>query len=201
MKRIGFDRASGTLVVMGGEVYPPCALSATSDDAGMIRIVSAAERVEVYEHWTQIAPLGADEAFRFADAAEALAYLRAEFRRSLAPESPTWWAARPLSAPRAVRDVGTGGLDYASAREVEHRDAVLGLTATACESGLAVDLVTVGPVTSAGWGLTPGRPILLGDDGLIVQDAPDGARFLLRLGFAVEPDTAVVRIGPAITLL
>lgn len=196
--RVGYDADSGTLVIDSAGVFPPRTLAAALDGMDQIHIRSIADRTELCCRWWEITTLAGQG---FASGQAVLAYLQDEFCRHVGPGAPSWIAARPLSAPRAVRGLGDARLDYASALDPDHRAAVLGITVTAADTGTAVDLVLAGPLTSVGWGLTAGLPIFLGADGQVVQTAPPGAAFLLRLGHAAEPDTAVIRIAPAITLL
>ena len=193
MKRIGFDPNSGTLVVMGGEVYPPCALSAVADGAGMIRIVSASGRVEVYEHWTRIGPLDYPDGFVFPDEDGALAYLAVAFgTRAGAALPPDLRAAADLGGHRVVRVLADGRLALASCAEPAHAGFVLGLTRAAAAAGSLAAVVVQGLLDEPSFAFAPG-PVYLGRDGALSQ-APPTAGFVQRVALALAPTRLLVAL-------
>lgn len=197
--RVGYHGIADALVIVGAGTYAPLTLAAERDGAGHILIRSLSGRVELACSWEALADL---DGATFATPEAALAYLDRVFARP--PMRPAVTQRHPagsaLSAPRAVR-LEDGALAYASAQVLAHRLDVLGLVTAAAEPGAEVVVVAQGPVRVPGWGLVPERPLFLGSDGLVTQAPPVApAAFLLTLGVALDPDTALVRLGVPILL-
>jgi hypothetical protein len=55
--RIGYDEECGSVVIVGRDVFPACALRATMDASGKIRVMSLAETAELYTDWFRIETL------------------------------------------------------------------------------------------------------------------------------------------------
>lgn len=108
-------------------------------------------------------------------------------------------ADEPLSALRVVRVAAADRLRYARLPEPEAL-APLGVTTAASSTGQRVQLATRGPVQDASWHWTAGVPVLLGADGVLVQQQPPGQAVLIVIGIAVATDTIVIRIGAPINL-
>ncbi|WP_267361530.1 MULTISPECIES: hypothetical protein [unclassified Methylobacterium] len=201
MNLLGFDQGLGLVRIAGcAELFPPRSLVATC-----ARPMITVTRVSTGEAliFAPFSDIGTLDGAPFADAPSCLAYVAWVLaQRPPGDAIKVMIAAGDLSGQRAVLSTGDGTVAYASALDASHRNAVLGLTIAAASAGAMVDVATSGPVASPGWGLTPGLPLFLGEDGLITQTPPSSpAAFALRLGHAAEPDTAVIRIGPPITLL
>jgi hypothetical protein len=110
-----------------------------------------------------------------------------------------WYADEPLSALRVVRVAAADRLRYARPPELEAR-APLGVTTAASSTGQLVQLATRGPLSDPSWHWTAGVPVLLGLDGTLVQQQPDGVSVLLVVGVAIATDTIVIRIAAPIDL-
>lgn len=110
-------------------------------------------------------------------------------------------AAIVLGGHRVVRSVGADLVSYADNTVVTHGDDVLGVTRAATEQGQLALVATNTEIVEPSWSWTPQEPVYLARDGLMTQNPPepvDGATFSLEVGFALAPDTLLVRIGPTI---
>jgi hypothetical protein len=121
--------------------------------------------------------------------------------QAIAPfeDDVSYVADEPLSALRVVRVAAPGRLRYARPPEVEAL-APIGLTTGASSTNQFVQLATRGPVRDASWHWTAGLPVLLGADGFLVQEQPDGIDVMLVVGQAIATDTIVIRIEAPIHL-
>lgn len=76
----------------------------------------------------------------------------------------------------------------------------LGITAQAATAGGAVQVVTSGRITDAAWNWQVGKPVVLGDVGVLTQTLAPGALYVVPIARAVAADTIDVRIGTPIRL-
>lgn len=106
-------------------------------------------------------------------------------------------AGRALSGHKAVRRLIDGRIDYASADQVAHAHAVLGLTTHAAVEDALIEVRSAGDITEASWNLTPGKPVFLGINGELTQIPPPLA-VLLVVGMAATSKTVHVRIAQPI---
>ena len=108
-------------------------------------------------------------------------------------------ADEPLSPLHVVRSAGPGHVLYARPPEFEAL-APLGVTVTAAQAGHEVQLRRAGVLQDPFFSFTPGRPVLLGLDGALVQSQPSGLLVQVVVGWAIATDTIVVRIGVPLQL-
>jgi hypothetical protein len=101
----------------------------------------------------------------------------------------------PLSPWRAVRTDGGSGVEYA--QPTIPFGVVIGITKTA---GTHVELAWQGVYTDPSWSWDLSLPILLGDDGALVQSLPSGSNILQVLGYPLTVHQLEVRIEPPVTL-
>lgn len=105
-------------------------------------------------------------------------------------------ADAPLGGHRAVyRDGMTAR--YADAFDLDHVDAIGGITAHAAASGEAVRVRYAGELVEPSWNWTPSEPVFLGIEGALVQ-TPDPAGATVEIGIATAPNRVLVRIQSAI---
>jgi hypothetical protein len=106
-------------------------------------------------------------------------------------------AGTALGGHLIVRSAG-GLAMYADAGTEAHGDDVLGLTLGAVAAGAPVEILTGGPITEPSWAWTPGQPVMLGSDGVLVQSSIGDPAFDLVVGFAETPTTVFINIGTPI---
>jgi hypothetical protein len=85
MISVGFDPASGNLVIVGRNVFPARSLKVTDLGGGTVRIWTLAQRVEFEGSWTNLARL---DGTQFDDSVGALSYLQVEFNKGGAERLP-----------------------------------------------------------------------------------------------------------------
>jgi hypothetical protein len=106
-------------------------------------------------------------------------------------------AGETLSALRAVYELG--GAVYALGQaDVDHIDALLGITLTAADEGQLLNVQRSGVMDDAGWNWTPGR-VYLGAAGALTQTpAADG--FDVLIGTATAPTRLMLNLQDPISL-
>lgn len=103
----------------------------------------------------------------------------------------------PLSVVRMTDD----GERVAVARMPEPEAlAPIGIATQAAQAGGSVTVRSSGPVSDPTWNWIPGRPVLLGAGGALTQDQPLGMTHLVVIGYALDADTILIRIGLPIQL-
>lgn len=112
--------------------------------------------------------------------------------------APTYTAATPITAFRAVALNADGELVHASAATRAHGYTVAGIASQAAATGATLAPVSAGPIVNPAWSWAPG-PVLLGADGQLVQQLPVGALFSLVVGWG-QGDRLSVRLGAPIYL-
>jgi hypothetical protein len=106
-------------------------------------------------------------------------------------------AAQAIGAHRIVRSVSATQVDYASQDDLSHADDVLGLSLNAASTGAQVEVLRDGEIVEPSWSFIALLPIYLGVNGLLTQ-VPPASGFLLPVGFATSPTSAVIDIGTPI---
>jgi hypothetical protein len=107
-------------------------------------------------------------------------------------------AAETIHGHRAVLALADG-VHHASSDEVGHAPGVLGIAANSASPGDPVRVRTTGPMTEPSWAWTPGLPLYVGPDGVLVQ-SPPASGFIREIGLAVSPTSIVIRHMVPITL-
>lgn len=102
-------------------------------------------------------------------------------------------ASEPMSALRVVRSTPQGVLVYARPPEPEAL-APLGVSVQAGAVGASIRVVLHGPIVDPFWSWIPGQPVLLTYDGQLAQAQPAALEYLVIVGFAVTPETLMVRV-------
>ena len=103
------------------------------------------------------------------------------------------FAAETLSALRVVRSTPQSVLVLARPPEPESL-APLGVCVQSGIAGTSIRVVQAGPIVDGFWNWTPGQPVLLGFDGELTQQQPAALPFLIVIGYAVTPETLMVRM-------
>jgi hypothetical protein len=62
--RIGYDEECEAVIIVGRDVFPACALRATMDTSGKIRVMSLAETAELCTDWFHVETLTAAPSVR-----------------------------------------------------------------------------------------------------------------------------------------
>lgn len=106
-------------------------------------------------------------------------------------------AVEPISGQRGVRAVA-GGVALASAADLSHFGALVGISTGATAAGAACAYVASGPISEPSWSWSPG-PVLLGADGVLTQQEPTRG-FLQQVGISDAPTRLVVGILPPIKI-
>lgn len=104
--------------------------------------------------------------------------------------SLTVTATPAVSAWRAVQLVPEG---YVVVAQPSAGVRVLGITRNA---GTSVTLVRTGVYTDPSWTWDLTKTIILGTDGTLVQNVPDGATRLQNLGIPISATSMIVRLDP-----
>lgn len=112
----------------------------------------------------------------------------------------TYTAASALSGHVAVTLDASGYATPADCRSAAHAAALCGVTTGAALAGAPATVRRSGLLTSPGWGLTPGLPVVLGEDGALVQAAPPSAAYLKQIGVALSASSVLIDLQPAIFL-
>jgi len=107
-------------------------------------------------------------------------------------------AAETIHGHRAVR-VLVDGIHHASSDDPGHAPGVLGIAANSASPGDSVRVRTTGPMAEPSWDWTPGLPLYVGPDGVLVQ-SPPASGFIREIGLAVSPTSIVIRHMVPITL-
>lgn len=108
-------------------------------------------------------------------------------------------ASEVISALRVVRTTVQSVLTYARPPEPEAL-APLGVSVQSGAAGTNIRVVTAGPIVDGFWSWIPGQPVLLGFDGQLTQAQPAALAYLVVIGFAVTPETLIVRIQAPLRL-
>jgi len=206
---IGFDAASGSIVIMGNRAFPARTLTASVSDElpDRIQIDDIAGRGEQMVFWSDVTSL--DGSYAPSSMADALAYLTSEFAKSC-PVGETFGVPAATGAdlikgqPVAVSRA-SGRLLPARA-DTYSLAFVAGLASADTVSGFA-DQPAHGAVTLADWTLVAGTPSLfvgqlyfLGTTGGLTT-APDlTAACITRVGLATAPQTLVAEPAHPIIL-
>jgi len=195
--RIGYDEECGSVVIVGRDVFPACALRATMDASGKIRVMSLAETAELYTDWFRIETL---DGRTFDTPEDAKAYVDGILMRRpvIAVTPPPFTAGEPLSGQRVMRLAGIGVVRTASSDDVSQVGLVLGVSNHAADEGEAVAVTVVGPLSDAAWSFSPG-PVFLGLNGALIQ-APPSSGFVQQIATATTPTDIVVQRGAPIIL-
>lgn len=105
--------------------------------------------------------------------------------------SLTATAATPLAGHKVVA-LTKDGFMHASADNINHILAVVGLTESSFSQGSAATAKSSGNISLVGWNWSPG-PVLLGLDGALTQTIPPTAEFVQAVGFG-DGDTITINI-------
>jgi len=105
-------------------------------------------------------------------------------------------SAVTLSGHRAVIATSTGAA-YPSMDDIDHGDAIIGVTQHAASQGTLVSVQDVGPMTEMTWNWDAGLPVFAGDQGVLTQAVPPG-KWIRQVGVAVAPHRIVLSQRPAI---
>lgn len=108
-------------------------------------------------------------------------------------------AAVSIGGHRVVVPDSTGGVIYADASTLTHRDKVLGVTTGAASASASATIQTYGELTEPSWAWTLDEPVFLGLTGLLTQTPPSSG-FLQRVGFPTAATKLFIDIDNAITL-
>lgn len=108
---------------------------------------------------------------------------------------PSVIAATDLAGHRVIAADADGCGVYADYRSDSAR-SVLGVSTGACQAGGKCPLLVRGLLTWPAGGLLTGQPVLLGEDGVLVQSVPL-THWLRQIGFAIDADTISIDIAPA----
>jgi hypothetical protein len=109
-------------------------------------------------------------------------------------------AAATLNGHRAVAIQPDGRLIHADNLNPDHRDATLGIIASATPIDGEAIIYTFGSLTEPSWQWLPQRLLFLGANGQITQTPPTTG-FLLVLGKAVTPTEILIQLQPTIQRL
>lgn len=104
----------------------------------------------------------------------------------------TFVADENLGGQRVVFVLGDRAR-HADALDLDHADAVVGLTLHAATAGAPVTVRSAGDVLEASWNWVVSEPLFLGRNGTLTQ-APDPVGATLELGVATAPDRVLLRI-------
>jgi len=89
---------------------------------------------------------------------------------------------------------------YASNNNKLIAKKVIGISLGAAEAGAELTIQTTGLMTDPAWNWNIDKPLFLGINGLIIQDYPSDADFLLIVGEPVSRDTIKVNIETPIII-
>jgi hypothetical protein len=89
---------------------------------------------------------------------------------------------------------------YASNQNKSIAKKVIGISTGAAEAGSELTIQTSGLMTDPAWNWDIEKPLFLGTNGIIVQEYPEDAEFLLIVGQPVSNDTIKVNIETPILL-
>lgn len=112
-------------------------------------------------------------------------------------------AASALSGHRIVRTDAEGRALYASNDEAADTGRALGMTTGAAEPLAAVQVLLQGVWREPTWAWDPSRPVYLGVEGALTQEAPTkagGAHFLQIVGVPLSPTRLYLDIRQAVVL-
>lgn len=113
----------------------------------------------------------------------------------------THYTADEVISPLSVVCLTDDGERVAVARPpATNALAPLGIATQAAQAGAAVTVRTSGPLSDPTWHWIAGRPVLLGAAGALTQDQPLGVLYLVVIGYAIDADTILIRIGLPIRL-
>ncbi len=112
----------------------------------------------------------------------------------------TIMSGQTIAALKVVyTDATTGKLLYADKDNINTIDSILGVSTEAASIDTNINILTMGILTdlSWDWDMTADVNLYLGINGAIIQGAPNGI-VVLRIGYAINPTTIMVRIGTPI---
>lgn len=193
--RIGYDEECGSVVIVGGGVFPACALRAVMQTDGKIRVHSLAEMAELYCDWFRLEDL---DGRGFATPEDAKAYLDGVLARRPHPIVPSaeGVATDDISAGMPVAVSRSNGSLLPARADTYAQAFVVGLALADIEAGFA-GVTTREALTLSDWSrvagtpsLTVGQPYFLAAEGGLTLRAVDMQGYCaVRVGIAIAPQT------------
>lgn len=110
------------------------------------------------------------------------------------PNQRTAPASQALSGHRVVI-LTAAGLAYPDLANVEHADAIAGVTVSAASQGAATIYQNDGAMSDPSWAWSIG-PLFCGPSGVLVQSPPAGA-WLRQIGEALSPTSIIIHLFPS----
>lgn len=205
--RIGYDEECGSVIIVGRDVFPACALRATMDGSGKIRVSSLAETAELYTDWFRIETM---DGRTFDTPEDAKAYVDGVLMRRPPMDGRTSVsvAASDLPAGFPVALSRADGQTVIARADTYALSFVAGLVPVDVAQGFAAEVVR-SAVTLADWtavigspSLSVGRPYFLAPSGGMTT-TPDRTLIsgcLVHLGVPLGPKTFAFNATDPITL-
>lgn len=104
-----------------------------------------------------------------------------------------------IQVSRGVKVLPGGDLAHASAIDPSDWGNLVGISKQTGTLGQTVEFISSGYYTDSGLSLIPGKPVFLGEDGVLIQaPLPGTLSFIQSVGVAVTANTLRVTLAPAI---
>jgi hypothetical protein len=193
--RIGYDEECGSVVIVGGGVFPACTLRAVMQADGKVRVHSLAELAELYCDWFRLEDLNGRS---FSTPEEAKAYLDGVLARRPNPIIPSaeGVAAEDIFAGMPVAVSRSDGALLPARADTYAQAFVIGLALADIDAGFA-GATTREALTLPDWSrvagtpaLAVGQPYFLAAEGGLTLRAVDMQGYCaVRVGNATAPQT------------